>query len=102
MAQALSAFDNRSLEKKKRLAQPPLVTGGQLRSYQEEGLNWLIQLYENGLNGILADEMGLGKTVMTISFLAHLWWKGVAGPFLIVSPSTTLDNWVNEFNLCVL
>lgn len=101
MAETMSAFDNRAVEKKKRLAQPPLVTGGQLRSYQEEGLNWLIQLYENGLNGILADEMGLGKTVMTISFLAHLWWKGVSGPFLIVSPSSTLDNWVNEFTLYV-
>ena len=26
-------------------------------------MQWLISLYENGLNGILADEMGLGKTV---------------------------------------
>ncbi len=27
------------------------------------GLNWLISLYETGLNGILADDMGLGKTI---------------------------------------
>jgi len=26
-----------------------------------EGLNWMIRLQENGVNGILADEMGLGK-----------------------------------------
>jgi len=26
-------------------------------------VQWLISLYENGLNGILADEMGLGKTL---------------------------------------
>ena len=31
------------------------------RQYQLEGLNWMIRLQENGINGILADEMGLGK-----------------------------------------
>ena len=42
-------------------AQPALVTGAQLRDYQLAGVQWMISLYENGLNGILADEMGLGK-----------------------------------------
>jgi hypothetical protein len=27
------------------------------------GLQWMVSLYNNKLNGILADEMGLGKTV---------------------------------------
>lgn len=27
------------------------------------GLQWMLSLYNNKLNGILADEMGLGKTV---------------------------------------
>jgi hypothetical protein len=27
------------------------------------GLEWMVSLYNNKLNGILADEMGLGKTV---------------------------------------
>jgi ATP-dependent DNA helicase len=40
--------------------QPSLVTGGVLKDYQLAGVEWLISLYENGLNGILADEMGLG------------------------------------------
>lgn len=31
------------------------------RAYQLEGLNWMIRLRENGINGILADEMGLGE-----------------------------------------
>jgi hypothetical protein len=31
------------------------------RYYQLDGLNWMIRLEENGINGILADEMGLGK-----------------------------------------
>lgn len=39
---------------------PPFIHG-EMRDYQIEGLNWLINLYENGINGILADEMGLGK-----------------------------------------
>lgn len=32
---------------------------GKMRDYQLAGLNWLIRLYENGINGILADEMVL-------------------------------------------
>jgi SNF2 family DNA or RNA helicase len=31
--------------------------------YQMSGLQWMVSLYNNHLNGILADEMGLGKTV---------------------------------------
>lgn len=34
---------------------------GKMRDYQLAGLNWLIRLYENGINGILADEMVLQK-----------------------------------------
>ncbi|KAF8457597.1 SNF2 family N-terminal domain-containing protein [Kalaharituber pfeilii] len=76
--------------------QPKLVTGGIMKPYQLEGLDWLCSLYENGLNGILADEMGLGKTLQTISFLAFLREKGSYGPFLIVAPVSTLSNWVDE------
>ncbi|KAI9205646.1 putative helicase [Polychytrium aggregatum] len=76
--------------------QPVLVTGCVMREYQLVGMEWLISLYENGLNGILADEMGLGKTLQTISFFAHLRENKVMGPFLVVSPLSTLDNWVNE------
>ena len=35
-------------------------------------MNWLANLYDQGINGILADEMGLGKTIQSIAFLAHL------------------------------
>ena len=35
--------------------------GAALRPYQLVGLQWLVSLYDNRLNGILADEMGLGK-----------------------------------------
>jgi ATP-dependent DNA helicase len=90
--------------------QPELVTGCVLRDYQVfpshsltqlAGLEWLISLYENGLNGILADEMGLGKTVQTIAFLAFLRSKGTYGPFLVAAPLSTLSNWINEFQTYV-
>jgi hypothetical protein len=32
------------------------------REYQLEGLNWMVRLMDNGINGILADEMGLGTS----------------------------------------
>lgn len=81
---------------KTQVSQPTLVTGGTLKNYQLEGLEWLVSLYENGLNGILADEMGLGKTLQCISFLAFLREKGVYGPFLIAAPLSTLANWESE------
>ena len=46
--------------------QPRSLAGGDLKEYQIKGLEWLVSLYNNGLNGILADEMGLGKTIQTI------------------------------------
>ncbi|KAK4529860.1 hypothetical protein CCYA_CCYA02G0717 [Cyanidiococcus yangmingshanensis] len=73
------------------------LTGGTLRDYQLAGLEWLVSLYENGINGILADEMGLGKTVQCIALICHLRAMGVRGPFLIVGPLTVLPNWMAEF-----
>ncbi|XP_058769636.1 probable ATP-dependent DNA helicase CHR12 isoform X2 [Vicia villosa] len=79
--------------------QPSILQGGELRSYQIEGLQWMISLFNNNLNGILADEMGLGKTIQTISLIAHLLeYKGVTGPHLIVAPKAVLPNWIIEFS----
>ena len=50
----------------------PRMFRGTLKAYQLKGMNWLANLYDQGINGILADEMGLGKTVQSISLLAHL------------------------------
>ncbi|XP_057771764.1 probable ATP-dependent DNA helicase CHR12 [Salvia miltiorrhiza] len=78
--------------------QPSMLQGGELRTYQIEGLQWMLSLFNNNLNGILADEMGLGKTIQTISLIAYLMEnKGVNGPHLIVAPKAVLPNWVNEF-----
>ncbi|BFZ53064.1 Putative DNA helicase ino80 [Savitreella phatthalungensis] len=68
-----------------------------LKEYQLKGLNWLVNLYEQGINGILADEMGLGKTVQSISVMAHLAETyGIWGPFLVIAPASTLHNWQQE------
>lgn len=44
--------------------QPSLLVGGTLKDYQLKGLQWMVSLYNNKLNGILADEMA--------SFLLHM------------------------------
>uniref|UniRef100_A0A3B5LRB4 Helicase ATP-binding domain-containing protein n=1 Tax=Xiphophorus couchianus TaxID=32473 RepID=A0A3B5LRB4_9TELE len=50
-----------------------------------KGLEWLVSLYNNNLNGILADEMGLGKTIQTIGLITYLMeLKRINGPFLII------------------
>ncbi|ORZ27824.1 SNF2 family N-terminal domain-domain-containing protein [Lobosporangium transversale] len=70
----------------------------QLKGYQIKGLNWLANLYEQGINGILADEMGLGKTVQSISLMAYLAeTQNIWGPFLVIAPASTLHNWQQEF-----
>uniref|UniRef100_A0A8C9PRJ7 Proliferation-associated SNF2-like protein n=1 Tax=Spermophilus dauricus TaxID=99837 RepID=A0A8C9PRJ7_SPEDA len=77
--------------------QPKYFTGGVMRWYQVEGMEWLRMLWENGINGILADEMGLGKTVQCIATIALMIQRGVPGPFLVCGPLSTLPNWMAEF-----
>ena len=60
-------------------------------------MNWLLNLYDQGINGILADEMGLGKTVQALAMLAHIAEHyNIWGPFLVVTPASTLHNWQQE------
>lgn len=71
------------------------------KSYQIQGVNWLIDLYQNQFRGgILADDMGLGKTFQVIAFISYLLhidddFKGKR--ILIVAPTVLLDNWKKEF-----
>ncbi|XP_027173868.1 chromatin-remodeling ATPase INO80 [Coffea eugenioides] len=75
----------------------PELFKGSLKEYQLKGLQWLVNCYEQGLNGILADEMGLGKTIQAMAFLAHLAEeKNIWGPFLVVAPASVLNNWADE------
>lgn len=78
--------------------QPKILIGGTLKEYQMRGLQWMISLYNNNLNGILADEMGLGKTIQTISLITYvIEKKRNNGPFLVIVPLSTLTNWNLEF-----
>ncbi|OQR81503.1 chromodomain protein, partial [Thraustotheca clavata] len=68
-----------------------------LRSYQLEGLNWMVFCWYNRRNCILADEMGLGKTIQATVMLEHLrQHEHIRGPFLVVAPLATLGNWKRE------
>ena len=79
-------------------SQPSTLTFGQLKEYQISGLQWLVSLYNNKLNGILADEMGLGKTIQTVSLITYLMeYKSNAGPYLVIVPLSTIENWRIEF-----
>jgi SNF2 family DNA or RNA helicase len=42
----------------------------------------------------------LGKTVQTISVIGHIMFSElIVGPFLIIVPQSTADNWLNEFRV---
>ncbi|HEX2943751.1 MAG TPA: DEAD/DEAH box helicase, partial [Rhodopila sp.] len=70
-----------------------------LRAYQQQGVNWLQHLRQNGLGGLLADDMGLGKTAQTI---AHIVIEEAEGrldrPVLIVVPTSLVPNWTAELS----
>lgn len=74
-------------------APPSSAFRGELRPYQQEGLNWLSFLYEYGFHGLLADDMGLGKTVQVLAFLSRL---ELQKPVLIVLPTSLIFNWKHE------
>eukprot|EP00834_Sanchytrium_tribonematis_P000166 NODE_4_length_77007_cov_1.156642.p6 type:complete len:644 gc:universal NODE_4_length_77007_cov_1.156642:44761-42830(-) len=83
---------------KENVMQPSNLIGGTLKDYQVRGLEWMVSLYNNRLNGILADEMGLGKTIQSIALISYLISvKQQMGPYLIIVPLSTLSNWTNEF-----
>lgn len=73
----------------------------ELKYYQIQGVNWLIDLYQNQFRGgILADDMGLGKTFQMLAFINYL--LHIDGNFkgkriLIVTPTVLLNNWKEEF-----
>ncbi|XP_051922830.1 probable global transcription activator SNF2L2 [Hippocampus zosterae] len=79
--------------------QSSLLINGSLKHYQIQGLEWMVSLYNNNLNGILADEMGLGKTIQTIALITYLMeHKRLNGPYLIIVPLSTLSNWIYELD----
>jgi chromodomain-helicase-DNA-binding protein 7 len=73
--------------------------GNTLRHYQLQGVNWLRFCWFCRRNSILADEMGLGKTVQIVATLNDIALRyGITGPFLVLSPLSTLPHWRSEFD----
>ncbi|KAK4192120.1 putative TATA-binding protein-associated factor MOT1 [Podospora australis] len=88
--------------------QIPVAIKAELRSYQQEGVNWLHFLNKYHLHGILCDDMGLGKTLQTICMVAsdhHQRAEEFAEtgapdvrrlPSLVVCPPTLSGHWQQE------
>lgn len=88
--------------------QIPVAIKAELRSYQQDGVNWLHFLNKYHLHGILCDDMGLGKTLQTICIVAsdhHQRAEEFAKtgapdvrrlPSLIVCPPTLSGHWQQE------
>ncbi|KAL6713330.1 TATA-binding protein-associated factor mot1 [Lecanora helva] len=86
----------------------PVAIKAELRSYQQEGVNWLAFLNRYHLHGILCDDMGLGKTLQTLCVVAsdhHTRAEEYAKtkssdsrrlPSLIVCPPTLSGHWQQE------
>jgi TATA-binding protein-associated factor len=86
----------------------PVAIKAELRSYQQEGVNWLAFLNRYHLHGILCDDMGLGKTLQTLCIVAsdhHMRAEEFARtqapevrklPSLIVCPPTLSGHWQQE------
>ena len=68
-----------------------------LRSYQMQGIQWLLRSGRRGLHPLLADDMGLGKTLMTLcTIYSHTSSKSNIS--LIVCPSTLTRHWILEIS----
>jgi non-specific serine/threonine protein kinase len=82
-----------------RIAPQPLPAGftGELRPYQQHGVDWLHFLKEYKFGGILADDMGLGKTVQVLTYLQSQQEQAEAeSATLLVVPKSLITNWQRE------
>lgn len=73
-----------------------------LRSYQENGYQWLMTLRDLGFGGILADDMGLGKSLQILTFLCTAAREakecGEHRTSLLICPASLVYNWQEEVN----
>jgi superfamily II DNA or RNA helicase len=71
--------------------------GFQLRSYQRDGVQYMLDNLARGLSTILADDMGLGKTAQVAAFLNIVRRNlGASGPHVIICPVSTAGGWARE------
>jgi SNF2 family DNA or RNA helicase len=79
------------------LAKKDSILKVELYNYQKEGLKWLQFCGVSKIGTILGDDMGLGKTAQVIAFICWAIDVDMFKNFLIVVPSTLLENWRREF-----
>jgi superfamily II DNA or RNA helicase len=69
-----------------------------LRPYQTDGANWLIDRSSRFGGALLADDMGLGKTIQSIALIEYLFSSGeLTEPILVIATASLLGNWKAEF-----
>jgi DNA repair protein RAD16 len=79
--------------------QPPGISRN-LKSFQLEGLNWMIQQEKSQYKGgLLGDEMGMGKTIQAVSLIMSDYPAGQ--PCLVVVPPVALIQWQSEIKVCL-
>ncbi|WP_010677134.1 DEAD/DEAH box helicase [Bacillus timonensis] len=76
-------------------AKIPGTFQGELRPYQQQGVDWLLFLRKFGFGACLADDMGLGKTIQMIAYFLAVKESG-GKPALIICPTSVLGNWQKE------
>ena len=91
---SVTEYTNRLMKIKEQTIQLKDEYKSLLRTYQQQGIQWLYDLKNMGLNGILADDMGLGKTLQVLVFYKQYVSKDK--PSLIVCPSSLMYNWMSE------
>jgi DNA repair protein RAD16 len=66
-----------------------------LKSFQLEGLDWMVKQEQTGYKGgLLGDEMGMGKTIQAVSLIMSDY--PAKDPTLVVVPPVALMQWSNE------
>ncbi|KAI9667513.1 MAG: hypothetical protein M1821_000329 [Bathelium mastoideum] len=83
------------------LKRQPRGINAVLKSYQLEGLSFLVHMHDNCMPCILGDEMGLGKTLQVLSLFQYIKDNrstpfDESRPFLVICPLSVLDHWVQE------
>lgn len=78
-----------------READQPASINRQLKSFQREGLNWMIEQEKTQWKGgLLGDEMGMGKTIQAVSLIMSDY--PAKNPTLVLVPPVALLQWSNE------
>lgn len=78
-------------------APQPASISRKLKSFQLEGLDWMIKQEKTRYKGgLLGDEMGMGKTIQAVSLIMSDY--PAKAPTLVLVPPVALMQWSNEIN----